>query len=1367
MRIRLLRVLVLLVLTTFTRSARSQKLPSEGRGASTSQVVMLSVDNKGCAAGVVVGYDEKSVYAATAAHIVRDSYVDKGSSVTVRFYDLRDTHQGRFFSKSKPRDAGDLAVVVIDRDAAVNKFLDQLDFAMLPPVNSLLLNAPVKSIGCFGGTFWSFGSEETLLAPDQGYLHVQSNVNEGQSGGGLFNESWELIGMPLDVGVNQISARPIAAVLNDLRVWGVPVLLTIRPLKDRVMGAEELARENARLAQRAIRRNLAQTLATQSEELRLDSPVRSLLLSVEAVNATRGDGLAIAPAREALAKSLQGISGTGLSGHAETIFRATFSADDSLLATASHDGVIRVWSLADPSAPKCLKVLREPGQGDYVVSEFIAFDKQSKELVSQAFGKEAHLTSPKVWPLDTSGLNPEPKWLIPDHTPATALAVSQGRNLIAVADVTNRLSLYSLGKTLNRSIRVLSIPNGYLVKHISFSRDDTVVIAGTSDARVLIWDLSSAEAKPVAAFDTGHKQLGPFHDHDRPDLDLLDISDDHSLLLTGSSHWSIEGSFADPTVRVWPLQKLVPKGAPWVIDQSEAEASKVVIDAFFDKSSRFVIGATWSGTVNVWDLSKARFDGKPDTGPPFAHVKAGTYSQADARSLDRALLVLTQGKGVSVTRTKDLESGQPLDNRKLSGLDSSVGLVELSDSARFLVAGATGGTARLWDLARVDPLAPASSLVPNPYSEVRAIQLSRSGHLAITLRGTSLEFWDIGKPTEPKLRYTTDIDVKEFGDCIVCRIVISPDDRWIAVQDTVKNRSHIVEIGVDGPARREFTVAARTWRNTGEILFSPDGRLLFVEETPEIRVVYNLSSTSLKREVFSDSGSYFHPIFSPDAKWVCFRRFVNEFHDPIGRDKTVGFMAPTDAIVDRTKRIPLTGFATEIGSVEFSPDGHWLALSGNYNHPLRERDDRYVQVMHLGDSGWTRYADLDPIEYAAQSLRFSADGHWLFTGSGDITLGDRNVSARIWNLSERLTPTSGQQLPNVVWNLKLVEFSPDSQWLITVSGAESYARLWTLKRNKLEFVSELIGPQPKLNNHWSAVFSPDSQSVVLWTTDDATPFYWRLNDTPITERGSAIPNGDREIEDVQFSDSGRALTILNSGGTTTGTSGTEGAHFTFIDLTAFPAEDSYAAIPASAGAYSHIYREDLGLIFSAGEALVAAPTDVDSQLRRAESEAGRNLSWEEWIKSPLRGQYRPTFPSILVNADVIAGQAPSLARLVADHREAEAERLKQDLVRWTRQLDDAETCNNVAWELAKERDVADSLELSSCALHLSPDEPNYHDTRGVALALGGRRDEAIAEFEYFIRNAQGIERFAKDIPVRQQWIELLRSGKDPFAGAIE
>ena len=128
---------------------------------------------------------------------------------------------------------------------------------------------------------------------------------------------------------------------------------------------------------------------------------------------------------------------------------------------------------------------------------------------------------------------------------------------------------------------------------------------------------------------------------------------------------------------------------------------------------------------------------------------------------------------------------------------------------------------------------------------------------------------------------------------------------------------------------------------------------------------------------------------------------------------------------------------------------------------------------------------------------------------------------------------------------------------------------------------------------------------------------------------------------------------------------------------------------------------------------------------------------------------------------------PGLVDLVTDHQDPDTERIKKDLIQWTLRLDDAETCNDVAWEFAKLRDGKESLELSSCALSLSPDDPSYHDTRGVGLALLGRREEAVQDFEFFLKNVRGIERYARDVPVRQRWIELLRSGKDPFADGIE
>jgi hypothetical protein len=72
------------VCVLITRCAPSQKLASEAQGSSISQIAMLSVDG-GCAAGIVVGFDDKTVYIATAAHITNLSG-NARPPVTVRLY---------------------------------------------------------------------------------------------------------------------------------------------------------------------------------------------------------------------------------------------------------------------------------------------------------------------------------------------------------------------------------------------------------------------------------------------------------------------------------------------------------------------------------------------------------------------------------------------------------------------------------------------------------------------------------------------------------------------------------------------------------------------------------------------------------------------------------------------------------------------------------------------------------------------------------------------------------------------------------------------------------------------------------------------------------------------------------------------------------------------------------------------------------------------------------------------------------------------------------------------------------------------------------------------------------------------------------
>ena len=1335
----------------FTTPGLAQKLASEARGSALSQIVMVTIKDGGCGAGIVVGFDEKTIYVATADHVVTDRSTGARVNVSAGFLGISGPRPATVFETSGPRSSDDLAVIMVPRDAALDGYLDGLNFSMLSASTSPGVNGAVYSIGCWGGSSWASGSDEVLLDVTPDGFRVHSPVNEGQSGGGLFSAAWELIGMPLNASVNEIRVRPIDPILRDLRAWGVPVALRPRAARDRVMGADDLA-------QLVIRRERSQTLATQSSRLRADNPMRAFLLGVEAVNQTRGDGFVLAPAREALTGAQLGIGGIGFAGGDGRETPAAIDPGEKLLATTSETGAIRIWKLAGGAPPECIKVLQKPDRSGFVD---VAFDKASTRIMALTWDPNTTAGSVWSWPLDTPEREPGPL-----STPlsgldgaVTAIAVSPSGDTLAVADVRGGLGLYAFaGGPLKPAVRALQIPRGHNVSRIRFSRDGTVLMAGTRKAWALIWNLASPAPAPLAVFDTGHRRPA-FGPDATPDLDLFDLSDDHALLLTGSSLWSPDSSVADPTLRVWRLNRLAPNGAPLVIDQAgPSDPNKALKDAFFLPGQHAAVAITLSGKINTWDLSRSTSSGRVPV--PTFQAKLAHNVHSSSLTADRQLLAVGNGNVVSTVRVSDLQRATPSEPSVFRGFDNEAGTVRISPSGRYLFASGIGRDSRLWDLGKIDPLAPSASVARSPYAGVQALRLSASGRLAAVARGQSLELWDIATPDEPVLRYALDVDPEILrhdaeGDCPPCHVTISPDDRWLVVERSRSQLPLAVEIGAAPADRRQFDLPKQSPPNS--ISFSPDGRLLLASNANGERIAYDLHASGPVAIVVGSPRFFSSPVFSPDGRWICFHRQDNS--GSVGDDG--GFIARVDALADPSERIRLTGFANGIGSVVFSPDGQWVAIAGAARTLDHDQDDRTVRILRADGGTWRQAAELQPLEYSTLRLVFSGDGRWLFTGTADVTLGDLNVSSRIWDLHKPLTPDAGQTLDGLIWNDKLAAFSPDSQWLVTVSGAEAYGRLWSLKGGRLQMARKLTGPRPDLNNHWNVEFSRDAKALVLWTGDDTTPFLWALGDAPPAGLGIALPNGDRSIEDVRFSPTGRVLTILNSD--PLGMPGAGGAHVTFVDLDAFPQEDAYAVLPASPGAHSYTYREDLGLVVSLGDKVVVVPADLRAQLDRARNVLGRNLTWEEWVKSPLRGSYHPTFASLPVGADVLKALSPNVGTLAADGRATEAARLERDLVGWALSLNEAEVCNDLAWNLAVAKYLADAATLSDCALRQVPDDANYRDTRGLVLALSGRREAAIEEFNYFIARAQGSERFAHDIAVRQAWIAALRSGQDPFA----
>jgi tetratricopeptide (TPR) repeat protein len=90
---------------------------------------------------------------------------------------------------------------------------------------------------------------------------------------------------------------------------------------------------------------------------------------------------------------------------------------------------------------------------------------------------------------------------------------------------------------------------------------------------------------------------------------------------------------------------------------------------------------------------------------------------------------------------------------------------------------------------------------------------------------------------------------------------------------------------------------------------------------------------------------------------------------------------------------------------------------------------------------------------------------------------------------------------------------------------------------------------------------------------------------------------------------------------------------------------------------------------------------------------------------------------------------------------------------------DAETQNNLCWYGSLLGHAAEVLKACEQAVTLAPDNPDIRDSRGLARALTGDFDGAIADFNYFIENASAS---SVDISKRESWVSALAQGKIPF-----
>lgn len=93
--------------------------------------------------------------------------------------------------------------------------------------------------------------------------------------------------------------------------------------------------------------------------------------------------------------------------------------------------------------------------------------------------------------------------------------------------------------------------------------------------------------------------------------------------------------------------------------------------------------------------------------------------------------------------------------------------------------------------------------------------------------------------------------------------------------------------------------------------------------------------------------------------------------------------------------------------------------------------------------------------------------------------------------------------------------------------------------------------------------------------------------------------------------------------------------------------------------------------------------------------------------------------------------------------------------------------NALCWYYTLSGDPQQGLQHCERALELD-DLTAAHDSRGLALALLGREEEAVEEFKLYLHRLEleDPELFQKLGPRRERWITALEAGEDPFSEAV-
>lgn len=553
---------------------------------------------------------------------------------------------------------------------------------------------------------------------------------------------------------------------------------------------------------------------------------------------------------------------------------------------------------------------------------------------------------------------------------------------------------------------LLKLLKGHMgrVTSVGYSPDGSLIVSGSWDKTVRIWDTESGEpaAAPFKA-DVGQIGSATFS----PDgMHIIVGGESGIAVLDVESGRTIVGPFGDAGV----LFVAVSPDGKHVISTSSEE---------YDFSIPNLGASALSKTVKMWDLKSGTIVGKPFVGHTDM-ILCAAYSR-DGR------FIVTGSRDKSV-RVWNVESRRP-DHGLFLGHTGIINSIDFSPDGKYVVSGANDGTVRVWEVGKgeVD-----YSPLTGHNNDVMTVAYSSDGARIVSCSITDTVFiWNsaIGQLVSGPFN---DGGVGYRSDIEDARVAISPDGTRVVVASSndIDNSLRIFdgESGKieNGPKRVRFNITRSIKFSTdGSCVISDDGTTWHVEDGEEV------SKTEIEWQTLKvTSGMQIEAEgeirWDPSIGFTTLSGYIIAV-SPNGRRFAFSYYnSGSIRIWDKERDVlvcgPYDGQGGRIWSLTFSPDGRHIA-SGSDN--LRVWDAETGRLL-LGP-----FPELTGMQVFI--VAYLPDGRHIALGSFDNPVRVLELETGRWEIFEGHSAF-----------VRSVSFSPDGSRMVS-SCWNDEVRIWNTR----------------------------------------------------------------------------------------------------------------------------------------------------------------------------------------------------------------------------------------------------------------------------------------------------------------------------------